>query len=205
MSNALKNAFIFLGGMASGVAASYLVATYVIGIEWVVVDGDEEAEQASEVSEVKADDKGTPIEPKPEPATKQDALTGYTNIEDNPSFVDYTGKIAKPVHVEEEELEAPPKVEIFGDPTAQPYMCDSLEYGADVEYDEIELYFYEKDALVTDCWNYPVEDIEGTIGNAAYLELCNGGDPDVIYVKNDRLKSYYEITKQIEDYPGISG
>lgn len=189
----IKNALIFTGGFAAGVTATYFIATRYLGLEivWETSDNDISEEARS------TDNEGEQEQESIELITDK-----YMPITENDKYVDYSKLESEPVA--EEDLEVPPEVEAFGDPEATPYLIESSEYGTDYEYDEIELYWWDGNKLLTDCWNYPVEDIERTVGNDA-VEKCREGDSDVVYVKNDRLKAYYEILKQVQDYPGISG
>lgn len=194
----IKNTLIFAGGFIAGVAATYFVATRYLGLEIVWED---DAENEIDDFDEDANEPGEDDISNPVPLNELDG-DKYKPIEDNESYVNYAKADSDPVN--EDELDIPPEVEVFGDPEAKPYLIDSAEFGTDYDYDEIELYWWPDKELLTDCWNYPVEDIERTTGDEAIKE-CREGDSDVVYVKNDRLKAYYEILKQVQDYPGISG
>lgn len=187
----IKDALIFTGGFTAGVAATYFAATRYLGLEIVWETADDNISEEKSSSDDDAEQKSFEL-----------IADKYKPITENDKYIDYTKLEVEPIP--EEDLEIPPEVEVFGDPESTPYLIASSEYGIDYEYDEIELYWWGNDNLLTDRWNYPIEDIERTVGNDA-VEKCREGDSDAVYVKNDRLKAYYEILKQVQDYPGISG
>lgn len=204
MNGTVKNILVFTGGFISGVAATYFLATRFIEFEWPSeeeTEPEKEDEPTPEI-EVEANDgdiSGTPVEIEKIDYNPQDGDPDYTNyanivnpdgeeIEDDPALSDYI----------------PPQVEVFGDPDALPCVIEESEYGVDPDYDEIDLNYYEKEDLLTDCWDYPIEDIPRTVGDDA-MQKCREGDTDMVYVRNDRLKAYYEIARQTLDYPGVTG
>ena len=96
------------------------------------------------------------------------------------------------------------EVHIFDDKNvdAKPEIIPSNEYGIDTDYSEIELRFYLDSQLITDDWDIPLENMEDTVGPTALPYMCENPDA-TLYVRNDRLKAYYEIVPMSYDYPGI--
>ena len=80
-----------------------------------------------------------------------------------------------------------------------PYVISPDEFGEDDYYDTISLDYYN-DGVLADDMGDAIEDIEGTVGPDA-LNRFGEYEDDVVYVKNDRLKCYYEILKDYSDYP----
>lgn len=198
MNNFLKNTLVFVAGFASGVAATYWVATHYLGLEWV--DDEQEGYDPSGM-----DDNDSSL-------SESDANTGeditvsdekYKSIEDNEDFVDYT-KYANGYVTESNEPDSVKEVHIFDDKNvdAKPEIIPSNEYGIDTEYSEIELRFYLDSQLITDDWDIPLENMEDTVGPMVLPHMCENPD-DTVYVRNDRLKAYYEIVPMSYDYPGI--
>lgn len=186
MNSTIKTTVAYLSGVATGIAASWIIANYIFKIEWV-----NEAEPAKDRNE--------------DAVLKNDgelhaAIASYSNIEDNSDYVSYNK-----VSSESQENDIPEPIKQFDDPTDKPYICSSEEFGIDVDYDEIELYFYDSNETLTDCWNYPIEDVEMTVGTNVIESFKSNPELDAIYVKNDRLKAYYEVTRQSDDHPDISG
>lgn len=198
MNNFFKNTLVFVAGFASGVAATYWVATHYLGLEWV--DDEQEGYDPSGM-----DDNDSSL-------SESDANTGeditvsdekYKSIEDNENFVDYT-KYASEYVTETNEPDSVKEVHIFDDEKvdAKPVVISSNEYGIDTEYSEIELRFYLDSQLITDDWDIPLENMEDTVGPTVLPYMCENPD-DTVYVRNDRLKAYYEIVPMSYDYPGI--
>lgn len=198
MNNFFKNTLVFVAGFASGVAATYWVATHYLGLEWV--DDEQEGYDPSGM-----DDNDSSL-------SESDANTGeditvsdekYKSIEDNENFVDYT-KYASEYVTETNEPDSVKEVHIFDDENvdAKPVVIPSNEYGIDTEYSEIELRFYLDSQLITDDWDIPLENMEDTVGPTVLPYMCENPD-DTVYVRNDRLKAYYEIVPMSYDYPGI--
>lgn len=85
-----------------------------------------------------------------------------------------------------------------------PYVIsrDEYAYGEDGEsHAKITLTYYPRDRVLLDDDDDPIEDIAEMIG---WRSLSNfggvSGDPDVVFVRNDRLMSDYEVVKE-EDAP----
>lgn len=212
MNSFVKSSLIFIGGFASGVAAAYFAATHFLEIEFI--DNDQEDDKQEETST----DEPAEIEKVEEPAKEVNTETSqadpfgetYKGVEGNDHYIDYTQLLEKVTYNTDPESDdiydnvIPDDVDIFGDPIQDPVIVNGNEFGQDLDYDEITLRYYEKQALLTDDWDEAVENIEGTVGVEA-MEKLREGDSDAVYVKNDRLKAYYEIVCHTEDYPGISG
>ena len=211
MNSFVKSTLVFIGGFAAGVASAYLAATHFLDIEFVNEEPEPEkspdgnSENSSEESEA-----STEKEQNDEEALADPFSESYAGVEGNDHYVDYTKLLNKVKYNTDPESDdlydnvIPEDVDIFGDPIAKPIVVDSVEFGQDFDYDEITLRYYEKQGMLTDDWDEPIENIEDTVGNEA-MEKLRKGDSDAVYVKNDRLKAYYEIVCHIEDYPGISG
>lgn len=204
MNSFVKSSLIFIGGFASGVAAAYFVATHFLEIEFIDDDEPEE-NSAGEPEEIEEQ----VVEETTETSQADPFSETYKGVEDNDHYVDYTNLLKVNYNTDPESDDIydnviPDDVDIFGDPIQEPVIVNGNDFGQDLEYDEITLRYYEKQDLLTDDWDEAVENIENTIGVEA-MEKLRKGDSDAVYVKNDRLKAYYEIVCHIEDYPGISG
>lgn len=198
MNNFFKCSLVFVAGFASGVAATYWVATRYLGLEWV-----EDEPATNDTSVMDANDSSD---------SESDANTGeditvsdekYTSIENNKDFVDYT-QYANEYVTKSNEPNSVKEVHIFDDKNvdAKPEIIPSNEYGIDTDYSEIELRFYLDSQLITDDWDIPLENIKDTVGPMALPYMCENPDA-TLYVRNDRLKAYYEIVPMSYDYPGI--
>lgn len=83
----------------------------------------------------------------------------------------------------------------------KPYVISPEEFSDIWEYDTISLTYYA-DNVLTDDEDEVMEDIEGTVG-ADSLERFGEYEDDAVYVRNDRLKCYYEILKDLRNYSDV--
>ena len=190
MNTFCKNSFIFVAGFLSGVAAAYLAATHYLGLEWIEDECDENGKPESNTDiadDVEIND------------------NKYEPIEGNSNFVDYA-KYSNEYKSPEDEIEDEDiqEIDIFDeeDTNAKPEIISGNEYGVDTEYTEVELRFYLDAQLITDDWDMPIENMEDTIGSNTLNLMCENPD-DTLYIRNDRLKIYYEIVPMSYDYPGV--
>ena len=74
------------------------------------------------------------------------------------------------------------------------------DFGEDEEYDQVSLTYF-KDGVIVDEWNRKYDDAEitDTIGDdfAAYFGQY---EEDSVFVRNDRLETYYEILADVRTY-----
>lgn len=77
------------------------------------------------------------------------------------------------------------------------------EFGENPGYDKLSMTFYA-DNIVADENDEIVEDVNDCIG---FENLAHMGEyePDILYVKNDRLRVYYEITRDLRKYEDVAG
>ena len=87
-----------------------------------------------------------------------------------------------------------------------PYVVPPEEFGekqddAGEDYDKITLHFYS-DKVLTDDLHDPVEDVETTVG---YDSLNHFGEYEdsTVFVRNDRLKTDFEILLELEKYSDV--
>lgn len=113
---------------------------------------------------------------------------------DKGDIMDYAKKISderysiKPIE-QEEDLNVGP-VEFI----------DENEYGEDEEYDLITLTYYA-DGVLADDDDEEVEDFIEKVGNFT----THFDNSDVVYVKNDDYKAYYEIVRDERTYAEVTG
>ncbi len=82
----------------------------------------------------------------------------------------------------------------------KPYIIPPEEFGNDDDYEIISLVYYA-DEVLTDDINDVIYDWESTVGED-FPEHFGEYEEDSVFVKNDRLKCYYEILRDESDYPG---
>jgi hypothetical protein len=76
----------------------------------------------------------------------------------------------------------------------EPYIIHADEFAGDeVDYVQSSLVYYVGDAILVDAQETPVYNLHQVVGD---LKFGHGsGDPNVVYVRNDKLKAEYEVFK----------
>lgn len=84
----------------------------------------------------------------------------------------------------------------------KPRVISPDEFG-DEDYD-IESLTYYADGVLTDDWDNRIEDVEGTVGIDSLTHFGdNKDDEDSVFVRNDRLKTDYEILRDERRYSDV--
>ncbi|WP_407450055.1 hypothetical protein [Fibrobacter sp.] len=82
-----------------------------------------------------------------------------------------------------------------------PYVIDPECLGDD-EF-EIECLTYYADGILADDMNYVIEDVEGTVG-ADFFTHFGEYEDQAVHIRNDRLKTDYEILLDARKYSDVS-
>lgn len=82
-----------------------------------------------------------------------------------------------------------------------PEVIPPEEFGENEDYEVFSLTYYA-DKILTDDNIDPIDDINNTVGINA-LESFGEYEDDVVYVRNDRLKCYYEILRDNDKYSEV--
>lgn len=88
------------------------------------------------------------------------------------------------------------------EPTDEPYIITPKEFAEFDDYEVVGLTYYEGDGFVADYQDNLIDDVESTIGFEA-LENFGLYEEDIIHVRNDALKSDYEITLDPRSYKEV--
>lgn len=113
-----------------------------------------------------------------------------------------------------EEYQETPGRNVFTDPHFEleeeakhrtphrPYVISYDEYfAAEKEYDTISLTYYEEDDTLVDEKDSPISDVDKTIGDESLARFGHGSkDNNVVYVRNDKMESDFEITRSTGSY-----
>ena len=84
----------------------------------------------------------------------------------------------------------------------KPYVIPPEDFG-DEDY-EIESLTYYADGVLTDDWDNRIEDVEGTVGIDSLTHFGdNKDDEDTVYVRNDKLKTDYEILRDLRNFADV--
>ena len=85
----------------------------------------------------------------------------------------------------------------------KPVVISPNELGEIEDYDIIDLVYYS-DGVLTDDKCGPIKDIANTVG-ADFANHFGQYEPDAVHIRNDRLKCYYEILADEEQYSNLFG
>lgn len=80
----------------------------------------------------------------------------------------------------------------------EPYVITPEEYGEADGYDAVSLICFA-DGVITDDWYEPLEDVVGAIGLDVESHFGEYED-DSVYIRNDRLKTDYEILRDLRNF-----
>lgn len=84
-----------------------------------------------------------------------------------------------------------------------PHVITPEEFGENNHYDRITLTYYA-DHVLADENDEVILDVEETIGFGS-LNHFGEYEADIVYVQNDILKCYYEITRDLRKYEDVAG
>lgn len=74
-------------------------------------------------------------------------------------------------------------------------------YHNEPEHDQVALTYYEADDIVSDGKDLPVEDVDNTVGREALQRFGAGsGDRNVVYVRNPRMQTDFEVVSSPGSY-----
>lgn len=161
----MRNVFIFVAGAVLGSAITWGVLK-----ERYKHIAEEEIESVKEVFEKK-----TKKEPEEYSPTVEDLQELKNKLETN-AYVNYSKKEETKEEKEDDGME--------------PYVIAPEEYDEN-GYKTMSLTFWS-DGVVTDEANFPIDDIEETIGEDSLTHFGEYED-DSVFVRNDRLRTDYEI------------
>lgn len=84
-----------------------------------------------------------------------------------------------------------------------PYLIAPEEFATRDDYEILTLTYY-KDDVLTDEFDEPIYDIDGTVGEESLNHFGDyEDDPDAVYVRNEELMTDYEILLDEREYSSI--
>lgn len=176
MNPILNKVLIFGAGAAVGAGASwFILKTRYERIAQEEIDSVKEVFARRELIEADIDPEEEDIDPEIVEAVKEEA----ENILKNEGYTNYA-VIKK------------------NDDVEKPYVIPPEEAGEFSDYEYIYLTHYA-DKVLTDNFDEPVEDVEGTVGLDS-LERFGEYESDTVFVRNDRLKADYEIQLDVRKF-----
>lgn len=115
-----------------------------------------------------------------------------------PSIMEFKSTLHENGYSEQEDMKKP----VTEDDYVDIHLISELEFGDDEEFDTISLTYY-MDGVITDEDDEILEDVESRIGEniSDYF-----GDGDAVYIRNDTLRTYYEVLRDYRTYEdAVSG
>lgn len=186
------NMFIFAAGAAVGSAVAWFYAKkYYEKIandeidsmkEWLARRVEEQDEREEPDEAQTPDETAEPAE-EPEEKSNDDRATYEEKVEQL-SYNNYYHGPTKEV-----------------DDMDEPYVIKPEIFGEEDDYEEVSLTYYA-DGVLCDERDNRIEDIAGTVGED-YAEHFGDYEDDSVFVRNDRLKTDFEILKDWRNYSDL--
>lgn len=171
----LNNVLIFAAGLVIGAAVGVVASKKILEKKYIQEVKDELAAMKEDILDEFTN------EPEPEIPDNYVERMNYLNRE-----FDKARNL-----VRSEGYEAYEDLYPIDDEDVKPQVIPPDEVG-DIDEYEIETLFYTEDKVLTDETGEPIEDIEKTVGLKS-LDTFGDYEDDSVYVRNDRLRTYFEI------------
>lgn len=186
MNNKLTNLIIFAAGAAVGSVVTWkMVKTKYEQIAREEIDSVKQVYR--EMYEEWSDDEDDYSE-------DIDDTTEYRDYE-KPDLMEYAAKLKEAGYVGEKE------VDNLMDDVSKPYVIEPDEFGEEDDYETVSLIYYA-DKVLTDENDNIIENVDDVVGIES-LEHFGEYEDDSVFVRNDRLKRYYEICLDERNYCDI--
>lgn len=99
-----------------------------------------------------------------------------------------------------------PPVDKASEPTKEIEVISPDEYKADENFYIEETWQYYSDGILANLSDEVIEDIEGTIGRESLNHFGEyGDDEDVLYIKNWKTQTYYEVVRMHQTFFEVTG
>lgn len=84
----------------------------------------------------------------------------------------------------------------------KPYVITHDEYyECELDYEQTDLTYYEKDDTLVDSRDMPIPDEDNVVGSDNLTRFGHGSkDENIVYVRNDRMKVDFEISRSVGSY-----
>lgn len=185
MNRKVMDFALFIFGAAAGSAMTWFLVK-----DYYEKKADEEIESVKEVFSKRKEEKEK---------IKEIAIA-LAEASNKPSIMDYTNTLYENGYTNLKPEEAPKPV--TDNDYVDIHLISELEFGDDEEFDTVSLTYY-MDGVITDEDDEILEDVESRIGEniSDYF-----GDSDAVYIRNDTLRTYYEVLKDYRTYnEAVSG
>lgn len=186
MKSTLNNVFIFAVGAAIGSA-----------VTWKIVKTKYERIAQEEIDSVKEvfgrRQEIEPVEDDIDVVSKElkEAVDEIAHAEGYVNYSEFVKSEVKPVTKNKKETTTKKK----------PYVISPDEFDELDDYEAISLTYFA-DGVLTDDYNEPIEDVEGTVGRDS-LNTFGEYEDDSVFVRNEELKIDYEILADMRKYTDV--
>lgn len=82
----------------------------------------------------------------------------------------------------------------------KPYVVTVNEYMEETEFQKVSLVYYDEDGVLADDRDSIVPDILGVIGDGTSYFGVGSNDPIIVYVKNEKLGTIFEVVKDEQSF-----
>lgn len=198
MNYRLNNLLFFVAGAAIGSVVTWkLVKTKYEQLAQEEIDSVREyygkSRKNDEVKEESepAEDEDDYIEAESERCEKiREATILGVDISNRPDIQEYARKVGAIGYGPREDKK---EMDII-----RPYVISPEQFEEFEDYDVVTLTYYA-DGVLTDEQDHRIEDVKGIVGEDS-LTRFGEYEKDTVYVRNDTLKCYYEILRDIDKY-----
>lgn len=123
---------------------------------------------------------------------------------EKPNIVDYAARLRKMEYANHSDVTHKEENEEC-ESTDRPHVISPYDFGEIEDYDRVSLTYYS-DRVLTDENNELVEDVDNTVGTDSldhFGEFEDENAGDAVYVRNDRLKTDFEILLDQRKYSEV--
>lgn len=190
MNNSVKGTLLFIAGAAIGSAATW----HVLKTAYERIANDEiESVRESYRRKMEEERGNSSDDDSEEPSTiTADTADEYVKVKQNAGYTDYTG-YSRPTNIEKGKV--PEKMK----PEELPYVIPPEEFGDLDDYAQVSLTYFKDGVLADEGTADIVDDVDATVGESS-LSTFGMYEADSVFVRNDRLKSDYEILADERTY-----
>lgn len=120
---------------------------------------------------------------------------------DDTDMDDYEAVLSASGYVKYSDVASGAKNEGVTDMRKKPYVIAPDDFDTLDDYDADTLTYYA-DGILTDEWDNPIEDVEGTVGKDSLLHFGEYED-DCVHVRNEERKTDYEILRDCRKFSDV--
>lgn len=209
MNDNLKALLAFLGGAAVGSVATY----FIVKTKYEQI-AQEEIDSVKEVYAKKYDfgdtesydDLEESLEEEDAQWDRVEEAAKELHTPEMPPLKEYAAKVAGLGYAPAPEPEEEPEVTMEGVMDAmddeRPYVIDPIEFGDD-DYEQETLTYYA-DGVLTDEWDNVIENVDDLVGTDS-LTHFGEYEEDCVHVRNDLLKTDFEICRDLRKFSEVRG